>query len=734
MVHSPRWVAVCGGLLLAAAPLAAQEPASRDTLEAFQDSLSAISDTTALAGLERRLVDIARTDRDNTVLHLKIGLVNLRIGDLGGKDRYEDAASEFNWATELEPRWPWAWYGLGLAEIGVGEPEIALVAGLQNMFGKDHMTRGAMAFAHAAEVDPSFVRGLVELAHTALAQRINIKLDLAREALRVATATAAGKNPQVLLYRGRVEREIGDLDTAAAVLRQYVAAPNANRDLGLLELARTLFITGDSAGREAYYSGAATSDTLALSEYRKDLAYIAPDSALARFDSLSGERRVEFLHQFWNRRDHQDLRREGERLAEHYRRIHYAHRNFALVSTKRHYDIAETYRSNNKEFDDRGVIYIRHGEPTDRARLVMPGVELNESWKYARPDGDLVFHFVAREDVQDYKLVESVYDVLGFQGALRAVTSDSSDRELVERLLDSRTPLDPLYSRLRTSGSASLVRLAGQERSIGQRSIAQGTRTDSYQLTYAAPLQVRTDVMAVGRENGHNLLQVTWAIAGRSLTPINHPRGHVYPVRVRVNVVDASGRPVAWLDTTKMFLSSDPVPPGENLVDRLAVPVPAGRLHYRIAVEQEAGHGAVMASDTIEVGEFDGSDFTVSSVVLGWRNANLRWLPGGRDTVFFNPTGVYRRNSEMELYYEVYGLTRGTPYNVELTVGKQSGGRPDITVRYEERSDSVVTRSRRSVVLEKVSQGTYVLQLTITTPDGRRAVRRAAFEVSRDRD
>ena len=722
------------GLALAAPQtLECQEPADRAAIEAFRDSLNQVADTTALIALERRMVDAARSDRSNALGHIRIGFVNIRLGNLGLERRYEDAASEFNWATELEPTWPYGWFGLGFAEIGIGEPQIALVAGLQNMFGKDHMTKGALAFARAAEMDPTFVHGLVELANTALSQRVNIKLDLAREALRVASTTAARRNPEVLLWRGRVEREVGSVDTALISFGDYLQAEGINRSVGLLELARTQFVAGNDSGARAYFEGAAIDDPTGVAEYRKDIAYISPDSTMQQFDQVSGSARADFLRKFWNTRDRADLRRDNERLTEHYRRVHYAKRNFALVSTKRHYDIAERYRSNSKDFDDRGVIYIRHGEPSDRATLGIPNIELNETWKYGRADGDLVFHFVAREDVQDYKLVESLYDVLGFANAVRHQTGDSlGDGQTITRLLESRERIDPIYSRLQGVGSSGRISMAGDERRMGQRSITQGTTSDSYELRYQENLRARTDVMAIGRNEAGNLLQITWAVPGATLVPIKHDLGFVYPVRLRVAVSDAQGNVVASLDTVKMFLSAVEIPQKENLVDRMSLAVPPGMLRYRVAVDQDERAGIVMPRDSIDVGKFDGSAFTVSSVVLGSRNANLRWVRQPGDTVFFNPTGVYRQNADMELYYEVYGLPAGSPYNVELRVGRRDGGRAAITLKYEEKAEGVVTRTRRTIKLERVRQGEYTLTLIVTTPDGRRTERRAGFQVSRE--
>src|SRR5262245_11155223 len=198
-------------LMGAAQPLAAQSPEDRAGLEKFRDSLRAVDDSSALVKLEARLIDVAKADRNNAMNHLRLGFVALRIADLGSKSRYDDAAGEFQWATDLQPQWPWGWYGMGIAEDGVGDSQISLVAGLQAMFGKDHLTRAANAYTRSIQVDPSFVQGLVELSATALRQRINVKIDVAREALRQAASTSASSSPEVLLYRGRVEREVGDI-------------------------------------------------------------------------------------------------------------------------------------------------------------------------------------------------------------------------------------------------------------------------------------------------------------------------------------------------------------------------------------------------------------------------------------------------------------------------------------------------------------------------------------------
>ncbi|HEX6432886.1 MAG TPA: GWxTD domain-containing protein, partial [Gemmatimonadales bacterium] len=394
-------------LVVCTRPLHGQSPTERADLERFRDSLAATADSSGLLLLEKRLIDAAKAERNNAMLHLRLGFLSLRLGEMGGHSHYDDAASEFQWAIDLQPSWPYAWYGMGQAEYGVGDSQVSFVTGLKTMLGKDALTRSAVAFAKSAEVDPAFASGLVDLANTALRQRVNIKLGVALEALRRAGQTSAGSDPEVLLARGRVEREVGDGDSALTAFKGYLQY-GSNQSLALLELARTHFLLGRFDGIGPYFEGAESDDSVTVAGYRGDLATIATDSVLREFDHQRGPRRAAYLKRFWSQRDRTELRADGERLREHYRRLFYARKNFQLAAKNRHYDIVERYRSGSADFDDRGVIYIRHGEPSTRATYAAPGLEPNESWRYTRADGDLIFHFIAREDVQDFKLVESL--------------------------------------------------------------------------------------------------------------------------------------------------------------------------------------------------------------------------------------------------------------------------------------------------------------------------------------
>ena len=722
-------------------PLRAQSPAERAEIERFRDSLGSTADSIGLLALEKRLIEEAKADRNNALTHLKLGFLSLRLGNLGGQSHYEDAASEFQWAIDLQPNWPYSHYGMGFAEYGIGDSQISFVTGIKTMLGKDALTRSAVAFARSAEVDPSFDHGLVDLAGTALRQRVNIKLDVALQALRRAAATEAATHPPVLLARGRVEREVGDGDSALAAFQGYLERGD-NRALGLLETARTRFLLGRFDGVEPYYEGAALDDSIAVAGYRADLATIATDSVLGEFDRNSGQRRADYLRQFWGERDRVELRGDGERLREHYRRLFYARRNFYLTSVNRQYDIVERYRSGSRDFDDRGVIYIRHGEPTSRATYAAPSLEPNESWRYARPEGDLIFHFVARQDVQDFRLVESLFDVLGFSNALalRGGLAGPQGNPMAQELLTSRERLAPIYGRLQTAGRIASGRFQDEERQVGQASIALGTKTDSYELEFADELKVHTQVLAVGRDSSGSQVQIAYAIAGSGLEPVTVTQGYLYSVRVRFVALDRLGKVAAALDTTRHFVAPAPVPSDEHLVGRVALKVPAGQLTYRLALQQGEESGVVLSRDTVRVGQPTSTALGLSDLVLGSRSTNLYWRRTDKDTVMFNPLRTFKRNEEMELYYELEGLSSGTPYAVRIAVRKQGGGGgifrkifggggAAISLKFDEQATFPVASSVRSLKLDRLKPGKYTLEVIVDDGRGRTDRRTADFEV-----
>ena len=714
-------------LALQAPPLASQTPAERLALSDFSDSLASIADTVPLRHRQRTLREAARRRSDDGIAQVRLGLVSLRLAQMGAGPGAGDAVKAFRRATDRRPEWPMAWHWLGLAEAQRAIWEQGDLLALGNRVGMPTLERAAGRHARALEADPSFAPAAVKLAELTLELRDTSLLSSALLSLRRAAAVPSPV-PEVLLAWGRIERA-ADSDTARVAFARYLVA-GGSRALGSLELARTRLGAGGAEAEAMYYEGAALEDSVALAGYRADLAAMASDSDLVRFDRSRGPHRAEMLRRFWTDRDRIEMRPEGERLCEHYRRLLYARRHFALTVSRRFYGPADAYRSGGIEIDDRGVIYVRHGDPTERLRPFVFGLMPNESWRFGRSEGDLLFHFSSGwdsnggGDLYDYRLVQSVLDL---RGAAEAPE---------DQLLLSRQGLSSVYGRMLNWGRFGAARSRARERGIGQASIAIGTTTDSHELRFAGQLGAVADLVAVGSAGSGTIGHLVFAIAEPGTRPDPDAPDLRYTVRVRAVASDKEDRPFADLDTTLVFRPSSPLGRGQYLVGRAEVALPPGLWSWRTALQLGDSLGVVLPRDTVRV-TGPGPALFLSDLALGVRGASAEWEPTPLDTVLLTPFDLFVEGAEVQLYYEAQGATDGAPYRHEIAVFRIKGEpgvaerRPVVTLGFDERAAGPVLRSHRVLRLARLKPGRYLIEVQVRTPDGTSVARRREFRVVR---
>lgn len=655
------------GFLVLAAAVQAQTPEQRRGIDAFRDSLQVVTDSAWLQGREARLLQTARRERNDPLLHVRLGQLALRQGELGGQSHYDDAASEFNWAADLAPQWPYAWFGLGLSEYALGG---RLGGGRERASGpaQSAWSRATAAFARASVLEPGLAPRLEELARRALHERAPDRAAVIREALRKAATELKGlRSGRLLLALGRIQRETGDTG-ALRSFEAYLAAGD-DRPLALLELGRSQLLRGDLRGLTTYLGGASEEDPPAVAEYRADLLPIASEAELADFELSRGPGRAETLRRFWTQRDRLELRQEGERLAEHLRRLIVARREFVTLSD-----------DGSERLDDRGRIYIRHGEPDDRASYARPGVEPNESWRYRRAGSDLVLHFVARQSPTDFRMVESVLDVSEVRNDL--ITSSRAAEPgwstgSAEQLLRSRAALSPMYGRVRSGAPAQVAAFLAQERALGRRGIQVGTRSDSYALRFERELDAWGSLLVAGGSGAQPAIQVIFAIPGYAIEPASGAVGIVYPVRVRFIAVDETGAVVAAVDTVARIELAEPVPPNRSLLGRVAVPVRPGRLLAHAAVQYGDHAGTSFAIDSLVVPSPGGGQLALGDLLVGTPRGRLRIPLGETMQAALSPGGVVRRSDGAELGIEVFGLEPGARATLRVLIAPADTVRAD---------------------------------------------------------
>jgi GWxTD domain-containing protein len=703
--------------------LAGQAASDRAGFDRFHDSLAAVHDTSSLRRLQRTF------DHGNDpAATIRLALVALRRAELHADRDVGDARDVLRGLVRRSPGWPVAWHLLAQAEIRRAAWERSDSLALGNRVGTGSLERALAAERRALDADPRYLPAALGLADLALGLRDTALYVPARDALRRAEQAQAAAPVGLRLARGRLERATDQPDSALAVFARAAAGADSGAGgMARLEWARTALAEGSVEGDRLYFAEAATGDSAVVAGYRSDLAPIAADSDLARFDALHGAERAAWLERFWRDRDRAALRKDGERLREHYRRLLYARRHFALTIFRRFYGDQDAYRSGSDELDDRGVIYVRHGEPATRLKPFVFGLMPNETWRYGQADGDLLFHFSAGYDdssggdLYDYRLVESVLDLRGAAAAPE------------DQLLLSRETLSPLYGRMLHWGPNGARRARSRERGIGRASIAYGTTTDSYELQYARRLTAYADMVAVGTDQGGPLAQFVFAVGPAGTTASPEIGGVRYSIRARVVLLDAAAHAVAHVDTTLVFRLDRALTRGQYLIGRVDLPTPAGHYAWRAAVEQGAEAGVVLPTDSVTVRPA-GPGLSLSDLALGIRAASARWQPTPSDTVLLTPFDLFLAGSQVELYYEVSGARAGAAYRHEIgvfRVGRDDRvqDRPLVTLRVEEAAAGEVVRAHRTLQLAKLKPGTYVVEVRVAAPDGTADVRRRAIRV-----
>lgn len=729
----PRALA-CSSLLLtsyislltaqARSPLISPKPFSTLAFSELRDSLAGVSDTGALRTFLRSSRRYDKANREDLTAILRSGLLALRLGELRGDPSFGHALSIFRDAARRAPGQAEPWYGLGLAEEGRSAWEISVGLNLGNRVGLKALERSAAHQQRALDAQASYAPAALALARLTLELRDTARLASAAPALQRASLALTAPSEVVLAW-GRVERAAGRPEAALSAFERYVTL-GSNRALGLLELARTRLAIGHPDGERAYYEGASLAGVEVASEYLGDIAPLVDDSGRADLDTLSGAGLAQGLRRFWTDRDRVELRGEGERLREHYRRLHYAGLHFPLTISRRFYGRLDAYRSGSAALDDRGVIYIRHGEPSTRLRPFVFGAMPNESWRYVRAEGDLLLHFSGGfdhnggGDLYDYRLVQSVLDLRGAADAPQ------------DQLLLSRQSLSPNYSRMLNWGRYGAANARARERSIGAASIAVGTTTDTYELQFSRRLAVVADLIAVGRSAAGSLAHLVFGIAASGASPETEGDETRYRVRVRLVALDADDRPIASLDTTLSIPHPRALQPGEFVVGRAELALPPGQWSYRASLQQGDSSGVVLPRDSVVVADTDPRRLALSDIALGSPRRAIAWVTDAADTVLLAPSALFRKGSDVELYYEAGGAIPGHRYRHEITVLRAEGPgsnrrRPLVALSFEEEASDSMIRSHRTVRLQQLKKGRYVVEVKITAPDGSSEVRRRAL-------
>ncbi|HXI20096.1 MAG TPA: hypothetical protein VNH46_03375, partial [Gemmatimonadales bacterium] len=372
-------------------------------------------------------------------------------------------------------------------------------------------------------------------------------------------------------------------------------------------------------------------------------------------------------------------------------------------------------------FDDRGIVYIRYGEPDDTVSTVTYNIQPNETWRYRRADGDLLLHFAANAggDIHDLRLIPSVMDIGGVRGL--------GDDRVLPFVLKDRCRLFEPYCKLQAWGHYGQIRLLNREAEVVTASTYVAVTSDGDDPRFSHPLDASAALFAVGQAKGLPLVHLAFEIRVRVPDSVAWGTRLVVPVGVRLDLFDRAGRSGGWLDTTAVLTLPASGPGITSGMGRVVLSVPPGNWRYRAALRYGDSTGLVLRTDSVSIEPFDGSRLVLSDLVLAPVRRGALWIPAPGDSAWFSPQSSWSRQDTIAVYHELYGLAPGDPYRAKLAVRR--GRHTVLALGWEGRASGPVTRVTRTLSVESLDPGDYLMELTITDQAHRVTRRSRQFSV-----
>ena len=306
-----------------------------------------------------------------------------------------------------------------------------------------------------------------------------------------------------LFFTAELLRRVNQLDDAEKLLRQLLLNPGeVPVQAVLLSLTRIDVKRGraDSAEHAYWEAVDRVSTGLGSALLFEDLKYIVTDAELDAYASLSSDRRKQaFFRSFWARRNPTPSAPSNPRLLEHYRRLLLAESEFEYYGFRNAFNDPERFRTFhfprsfalNKEYNDKGLIWIRHG----KADVIRRSINDTEVWIYFQrgEDPQRIFSFSMRNSVANNWRLISIPDA----------------PELIEEL----AVYDKRYRDLLIADPLARLGREGAVIDQSRDNVEEALATDRHTWREeTVPLVVPGSVDAFRSDGGKTLLDITYGI------------------------------------------------------------------------------------------------------------------------------------------------------------------------------------------------------------------------------
>ncbi|MDZ7371642.1 MAG: hypothetical protein ONB12_10780 [candidate division KSB1 bacterium] len=497
--------------------------------------------------------------------------------------------------------------------------------------------------------------------------------------------------------------------------------------------AKSRFEQNDPRRAQALYEKAldCVTDEFEAALFFDHIKYILSDDELKEYESLKNadEKRL-FFKKLWVARNPMPASEVNYRLLEHLRRY--------LIAERQHYYDGFRLPFNNPDrlnelvfprvfdlndkFNDKGLIYIRHGEPDDRAFDIEAGMPLNESWLY-QERGQLrkrmIFHFV--------------------QGETQTGNNWRLSPSLPTPLLESRISWDPIYNRIITGSAVEALAYQREMVRLSREDVSVGLNTDQHSWEKSIKTIIFPFYLATFRaDSGLTRLELYYSVDDKELM-IEKSNLLNDSLTVNFGVYDNDLNRLFSVDKKISFREIKAASDKTGYwPDQMVFIGPPDRYQLAIDVRTPQDRAIGGYKFKINLSDYRGNKPSMSGIIL----ASSIQPAAERDRfvknhlqVVPNPPKLFNRKSPLGVYFELYNLPiqegRSLSFEVEYvlklleeradnilqTIGNIFRNRqPSTSMRIERSATNSTSIEYLLLDLKKYVPGIYELQVNVSVP------------------
>ncbi|MBN1480123.1 GWxTD domain-containing protein [candidate division KSB1 bacterium] len=416
----------------------------------------------------------------------------------------------------------------------------------------------------------------------------------------------------------------------------------------------------------------------------EDMKYIMSDAEWFEYRDLTSyiEKRA-FFERMWLARNPTPASKINYRIIEHMRRVIRTEKDFFYDGVRsqvnnpdklNYLSFPRVFELNDK-YNDKGLVYIRHGEADDRA-FTLQAEALNETWVYY-PRGQLnqkfMFHFWQDDNMagNNWRFIPSI----------------------PQYMAESRLTMDPIFGRLYTANTLEALAI-DQEMKIQSHDIVEtAMNTDQHSWEDQLRSIIFPFYLATFREAPNlSRCELYYSLKKDDLLPPNAAHTAQDTVAISFAAFDMEYNLAERLDNNVQI--KDIVDSSETMgywPSQFNFISPPGS--YQLALDIQTPSGEAIGGYKFR---FSMSDYAEESMNMSGLVLAHAIRPASQQNIFYkngftvipNPGKVYDRKKPIDIYFELYNVSEG------------NGKRQNFIVRYqvrllEERSRGLVQRIGR---------------------------------------